>query len=582
MAPQPRVVGLSKLQRPRSLLKQIKGRPSQDLEPKASKEDPSSLEMGGGTKDEDLEFITAPPQSSDDEEENQALGQTIAGPPDSDDDDDDDVRRRRDDIRRTNFSNIPSSQASSTRKSRREKTKPSSRYGKKTGDSRVKEPSSSASSKRSVDEARAGMGNHLRDDYGFTRPPKKPRAKRSSTYSSQPRASQKSEARSSTPKANIPSPSRQSFIHPSNSLSPEIIRTSPKGRFRIRKDSLDLEDTTGSKNTFRAPPPGPSLSSSPEASAFKHAIMSDDSPDKPKIKLFDLDEKKSPPYSQRPWSKAKLRKSQDKSTPRFSNDSPGLMLEEFSQRPAFKMPEVDETDAFDNSDIQEIITPRNDVDNRAENDVDVEETQLTTIARCPMCREVVDRELLNRHSDHGRMNIKKQAAFCRMHNRKAALNSGSERGYPKINWNALDSRCDGHQKFLKNILEGSQPSYYGKILKEQVQSGKNRTLLKTEDSLIPGYYGPRGLRVMTDYIMRTLSRVVRKRAVEDRLVSARGYTGYVQAVLVPELAVRLIMEDMSATEESAREIMQDSIKVGELLHEDVGDVIINLSDGEEI
>ena len=82
--------------------------------------------------------------------------------------------------------------------------------------------------------------------------------------------------------------------------------------------------------------------------------------------------------------------------------------------------------------------------------------------------------------------------------------------------------------------------------------------------------------------MRTLSTVVRKRAIEDRLVSARGYTGYVQTVLVPELAVRLIMEDMGVPEKTAREILRDSIEIGELLYEDVGDVIVNMSEEEDM
>lgn len=218
----------------------------------------------------------------------------------------------------------------------------------------------------------------------------------------------------------------------------------------------------------------------------------------------------------------------------------------------------------------------------SDDDIDILATRAPKEARCPMCRELVDPELLEKHSDRGRMNIRKQTAFCRMHKRRTALNSGNEKGYPKIDWGTIESRLAKHESFMREILEGSRPSHYASLLKEKVESGKNRTLLKTDDSVTPGYYGPKGLRVMTDFIMRRLSSVIRKRAVEDRLISARSYTGYVQAVLMPELAVRLVMEDMDVGEGEARDILRDSIEVGELLHEETGDVVAYESEDENI
>ncbi|KAI5926892.1 RTC4-like domain-containing protein [Camillea tinctor] len=584
-----RVLGLSKHQRPQQLLKQIGGRSSQSLSSASPGDTASSFEMSRSKEEEDIDFITAPPQSSDDEEESQNLGRASIVDSSLDSDDDDDAMLRRGDIRPTNFSKPPSSQASDTQRSRREGNTSLSRHEEATSNLRAKKSSSLSQSKRSADEDQTNMGEHLRDDYGFTRPSKRPKAKHSSTYSShsrssQPRISQKSEPRSSASKDNDTSHPRQRFVQHDASLSPEAAKFSPKKFLKMHEDSIDSEeDPPGPSSKFKAPQLPSSPSFSPHAPGFKHATMSDDSPEKPKIDLFDLSTKASPSSDRRSLRSTTLRKSQSRAIPRSKKGSPKLTLEESSQRPTFKMPEVDDDDAgIIDSDAPESISQHS-VENEAENDVYIEESQLIAIARCPMCHEVVDRELLNKHSDkNGRMSIKKQTAFCRLHNRKSALNSGSERGYPKINWGTLDSRCDRHQEFLKEILEGTQPSYFGKVLKEQVQSGKNRTLLKTEDSLTPGYYGPRGLRLMTEYIMRTLSTVVRKRAVEDRLISARGYTGYVQAVLVPELTVRLIMEDMDVVEKTAREIMQDSIEVGELLYEDVGDVIVNLSEGEDM
>ena len=56
-------------------------------------------------------------------------------------------------------------------------------------------------------------------------------------------------------------------------------------------------------------------------------------------------------------------------------------------------------------------------------------------------------------------------------------------------------------------------------------------------------------------------------------MAARGYSLYVQAVLVPELATRLVMEDMGVGEKAARGILKESSWVGDLLCEDEGDVV---------
>lgn len=57
-------------------------------------------------------------------------------------------------------------------------------------------------------------------------------------------------------------------------------------------------------------------------------------------------------------------------------------------------------------------------------------------------------------------------------------------------------------------------------------------------------------------------------------MSARGVRGYVQNVLVPELAVGLIREDMGLIVEEARQAMRDSAALGDLLNEGVEDVVV--------
>lgn len=56
----------------------------------------------------------------------------------------------------------------------------------------------------------------------------------------------------------------------------------------------------------------------------------------------------------------------------------------------------------------------------------------------------------------------------------------------------------------------------------------------------------------------------------DRLVSVKGPVFYVQAVLVPELAVRLVIENIGV-EDDARRILKKSRHVEEILYVDEED-----------
>ncbi|KAL2874704.1 hypothetical protein SGCOL_010077 [Colletotrichum sp. CLE4] len=200
-------------------------------------------------------------------------------------------------------------------------------------------------------------------------------------------------------------------------------------------------------------------------------------------------------------------------------------------------------------------------------------------ARCPMCNEIVDDTLLHDFSKGARLHIRKQIQFCRLHKKKSAEEAWGARGYPKIDWDVLDTRIASHYNFLRKVINGGS-SHFGDLLLDKVKEGKNRTLLKAEDSLTPGYYGPRGLRAFSEHIIGRFSSVLRERAVDDRLISSRGYSSYVEAVLVPELAVLMISDDMVVEAEEARSILEDSKWIGDLLHEDTGDTVDQMSDDE--
>lgn len=201
-----------------------------------------------------------------------------------------------------------------------------------------------------------------------------------------------------------------------------------------------------------------------------------------------------------------------------------------------------------------------------------------TIARCPMCNAAVDPQEIKKIGKT--MNFKMQEKFCRAHRKKTAQEDWKTRGYPLINWSILDSRVSECHSLIKKLINGSD-CYYRNLMEEKVIAGKDRSLQKMTSNLSPGYYGGRGLRIISENIMQRFTPLLKKRMVEDKLMSARGVTPYVQSVLVPEVTTRLIMDDMHVTEEEARTILMESVEIGELLNEEIGDVVKRNGDDSE-
>ncbi len=66
---------------------------------------------------------------------------------------------------------------------------------------------------------------------------------------------------------------------------------------------------------------------------------------------------------------------------------------------------------------------------------------------------------------------------------------------------------------------------------------------------------------------------MRKQAAKDQLVAASGIaggvSGFVQAVLVPELTLQLIMDDLKVSESKARDVAAESMELGDLLNPEI-------------
>ncbi|OBT75935.1 hypothetical protein VF21_05753 [Pseudogymnoascus sp. 05NY08] len=213
--------------------------------------------------------------------------------------------------------------------------------------------------------------------------------------------------------------------------------------------------------------------------------------------------------------------------------------------------------------------------------------------KCPMCGTYVPLSLLLDFAssfpsvDPFAMRIQVQSRFCSHHRRHTAASSAN---YPPIAWPELPSRIRAHLPSIRAFLDDpdSAPSHYRDLLANDIAAGRNRTLMQSIMSdagarvRAPGYYGPRGARVMQEEILDVLSNELREAAVRDVVVSARGVGVYVASVLVLEVGLRLVMDDLGVDKEDARGIMEKSGAWGTLVNEELEEEVpevVEESDG---
>ncbi|RCI11236.1 hypothetical protein L249_7245 [Ophiocordyceps polyrhachis-furcata BCC 54312] len=185
---------------------------------------------------------------------------------------------------------------------------------------------------------------------------------------------------------------------------------------------------------------------------------------------------------------------------------------------------------------------------------------------CPWCEQPVNKALLDEFSRGKRMNVRQQTIFCRDHKKKTARETWRIMKYPEVDWRGLDKRFEAHRSYLLGIVDGNA-SHYRKILASKIESGQARSMMK-EGNMNPGYYGPRGFKVMCDYLVGEFGGLLKRKAVSDRVIAGRGAAAFIQCVLVAELAVRLIRDDMDVSAEDARGILEESKALGEILHDE--------------
>ena len=211
-------------------------------------------------------------------------------------------------------------------------------------------------------------------------------------------------------------------------------------------------------------------------------------------------------------------------------------------------------------------------------------------ARCPLCNGKVDQVHLETFNFGRRMNVRAQQRFCHEHREKDAERLREKNEYPTPEWpDVLGRRIRDHEADLTRILLRNKPSYYRAHLDDAIDRGKKsrkgvQKYLKEEvvDILKYGYYGPKGARLMGHAITERMSDILKETLSCDSVARSAGVGGYVNAVLVPELLVGLVMEDMHLDDAAqARNVLAESSDVGIMLNGDE-EVVAQLEEEVEV
>jgi hypothetical protein len=208
---------------------------------------------------------------------------------------------------------------------------------------------------------------------------------------------------------------------------------------------------------------------------------------------------------------------------------------------------------------------------------------------CPLCRAPVKEDEYWEFWKGQKKTVKNQNRFCRSHQTASAWDEYRSEGYPDIDWNTLPQRIKKYRMDLFKILNNDRPSVYReryepialtgkaaavpsrrKDLPEHVQQELESYALD-DQATYPGYYGPHGRRLITETVMKVLKNEIKN--CSDSVVQGSGPATFVQAVLVPEAAIMLIMEDCGVDRVEAEEIREKTYEIGMLLNEEIEDKV---------
>ncbi|KAE9964887.1 hypothetical protein EG328_006719 [Venturia inaequalis] len=195
---------------------------------------------------------------------------------------------------------------------------------------------------------------------------------------------------------------------------------------------------------------------------------------------------------------------------------------------------------------------------------------------CKFCFQEVDRTLAEMYSwPSSRPTMLQKGKYCTWHKTKEAEKEWQEKGYPTINWTKLRDKLSEYDPDVERLINEPESSHYRQALKDKTK-GKIHSIARLQEDededvdleLELGFYGYRGLDMMTNHITTTFHDLLRGKSAGDYVIStsARGVANYARLVLAKELATLLIRDEMKVSLERARDILFKSTSVGEVLN----------------
>ncbi|KAK6536373.1 hypothetical protein TWF281_000612 [Arthrobotrys megalospora] len=203
---------------------------------------------------------------------------------------------------------------------------------------------------------------------------------------------------------------------------------------------------------------------------------------------------------------------------------------------------------------------------------------------CPMCNEEVSQQLYESYLPdlEKRFKLDLRRKFHKSHKLEKVHAKVKELNIPEIDWDNLEDRCTKYFPYLSDIMARKTKSHFRdlseKFNKTKRKNNKSRTEALFDDGdwekTYPGYYGPRGSEIMGDAISssKAMMGALKKLGKAKDITTMGGGAGsYIQCILIPELATRLIMEDFGMSDDEidkGRQLMQETINIGLLLNDD--------------
>jgi hypothetical protein len=203
-----------------------------------------------------------------------------------------------------------------------------------------------------------------------------------------------------------------------------------------------------------------------------------------------------------------------------------------------------------------------------------------TERHCPFCR----RKLPDSFTETPPTSSRAQFGYCQRHENSSIIATGKLKGYPSsFDFTLVKSRVVDMLPEIRKIIDSLSESEFMTNLRSKTSrrtAAAPMSMINFFEDSQPGYYGSRGSEVISQTLMRNYGDYLR--GSNERFEDVKycgGITGFISSVLVPEVGVRLIMEDMDVTRHRAKQIMKESVSYGTAIHACVE--ILEISDDED-